>query len=221
MPVQPDWPPGIEVTGFCFWDTPTDWSQPAELTAFLDGSRSVVAISSGSISRQVGTTFDRFYEVSIEAVRRVGGRALVIGAPPESLPDPLPDDVFALPFAPFSGVYPRCTAVIHHGGIGMTAQALRAGVPSLVVPWGFDQFFTAAQVTHISAGLWMSRRRYTFRRVARALQALLQKDSTYRRRALTIAAQIAEEDGVGNLCAAIERLLAAPEVTASVPRRSV
>ena len=211
VPVQPDWPPYLGVTGFCFWDTPASWSESAELTSFLDGSKPVVAVSSGSISRQVGRVFERFYDVSIEAVQQVGARALVVGAPPGCLPDPLPDEVLTLPFAPFSEVYPRCSAVIHHGGIGTTAQGLRAGVPALVVPWGFDQFFTAAQVVRIGTGRWMSRRSFTVRQAANALHSLLQKDSRYRQRARAVAAQIAEEDRVANLCAAIERLLRATE----------
>ncbi|HCG03567.1 MAG TPA: hypothetical protein DEV93_23900, partial [Chloroflexi bacterium] len=111
VPPQPDWPTALAVTGFCFWDSPAGWSESADLTRFLDGSKPVVAVSSGSISRQAGSIFERFYEASTEAVRRAGGRALVIGAPSASLPDPLPDDVMALPFAPFSEIYPRCAAV--------------------------------------------------------------------------------------------------------------
>jgi UDP:flavonoid glycosyltransferase YjiC (YdhE family) len=205
--MQPDWPSHLGVTGFCFWDTPAGWSESRELTSFLNSSKPVVAVSSGSISRQVGRAFERFYDVSIEAVRRVGGRALIIGAPADSLPNPLPADVLAVPFAPFSEVYPRCAAAIHHGGIGTTAQALRAGVPALVVPWGFDQFFTAAQVMRIGVGRWMSRRRFVPGRAAKALQMLLGKDSADAQRARTVAAQIAKEDGVANLCAGIEDLL--------------
>jgi rhamnosyltransferase subunit B len=205
VPVQPDWPAQLGVTGFCFWDTPTAWTPSPELTSFLDGSRPVVTVSTGSISPQSGTVFDRFYNVSIEAVRRAGARALVVGAPAASLPDSLSDDVLALPFAPFSTIYPHCAAVI----IGTTAQGLRAGVPALVVPWGFDQFFTAAQVVHIGTGRWLSRRRYTARRAATALGTLLQTDSMYCRRAGAVAARIAEEDGVANLCGEIDDLLEA------------
>jgi rhamnosyltransferase subunit B len=61
--------------------------------------------------------------------------------------------VYALPYAPFSVVYPSCAVVIHHGGISTAAQALRAGVPQLVVPWVLDQFWTAAQVERIGAGV--------------------------------------------------------------------
>jgi len=190
MPVQPDWPSHLGVTGFCFWDTPSAWSPSPELPSFLDGSKPVVAVSSGSISRQAGTAFDRFYKVSIEAIRRVGGRALVIGAPPDSVPSSLPDDVLALPFAPFSAIYPRCAAAIHHGGIG-----------------------TAAQVVHSGTGRWMSRRTYTTRRAATALATLLQSDSTYLHRARTLAARITEEDGVMDLCGEIDDLLRATEMS--------
>lgn len=213
VPVQPDWPPHLGVTGFCYWDSPAGWSESTELTSFLDGSKPVLAVSSGSISREVGKNFKRFYDVSVEAALQIGARALVVGAPPDTLPEPLPNDVLALPFAPFSQIYPSCVAIIHHGGIGTTAQALRAGVPSLVVPWGFDQFFTAAQVMNIGTGRWMSRRAYSPGRAAKALQTLLQKDSLYFQRARMVAAQIAKEDGVANLCAAIEGFLGVIEVT--------
>jgi UDP:flavonoid glycosyltransferase YjiC (YdhE family) len=116
----------------------------------------------------------------------------------------LPEDVLSLPFAPFSQIYPRCRAVIHHGGIGTTAQALRAGVPALVVPWAFDQFFTAAQVEQIGAGSWLWHRGYTRERVARTLHALLMSGSPSAERARAIGARIAQEDGVATLCEALE-----------------
>jgi UDP:flavonoid glycosyltransferase YjiC (YdhE family) len=204
VPPQPDWPPQVRITGFCFWDTPNGWSESEEITAFLDGSKPVIAISAGSTSMQVPGVFERFYRVSIEAIQCLGARALVIGAAPGSLLYPLPEDVLSLPFAPFSQIYPRCRAVIHHGGIGTTAQALRAGVPALVVPWAFDQFFTAAQVEQIGAGSWLWHRGYTRERVARTLHALLMSGSPSAERARAIGARIAQEDGVATLCEALE-----------------
>lgn len=161
VPRPPDWPDYVHLTGFCFWDKPMAWREPEALRAFFAAGRPVIAASSGSQAPGVGQVFDDFYRTSIAAIRNAGARALVIGASPEALPDPLPPDVIALPFAPFSAIYPRCAAVIHHGGIGTTAQALRAGVPMLVVPWGFDQFFSGAQITRIGAGRWMRRRSYS------------------------------------------------------------
>lgn len=154
----------------------------------------------------IADAFARFYRTSLAAVRRVGARALVIGAAPHILPDPLPAGALALPFAPFSHVYPRCAAVIHHGGVGTLAQGLRAGVPALIVPWGADQFFNGAQLRRIGAGRWMQRRFYTEARATRALGALL-REPRYAERAQTIAARIAAEDGVATLCDALEEML--------------
>jgi rhamnosyltransferase subunit B len=103
-------------------------------------------------------------------------------------------------------VYPRCAVVIHHGGIGTVAQALRAGVPALIVPWGADQYLNAAQVAHLGAGRWLQRHCYTTERAAHGLDALLHQ-AWYRERTQALAALIAQEDGVGALCDALEAVL--------------
>jgi len=193
-----DWPPQVRTTGFLFWDAPTAWVEPAELADFLADPRPVVAVSSGSMSPLVGDVFADFYQTSVAAIRRAGARALVIGASPAALLAALlaalPVDTLTVPFAPFSTIYPRCAAVIHHGGIGTTAQGLRAGTPALVAPWGVDQHFDAAQVTRLGAGRWLPRRRYTVARTAGMLAELLHRP-VYRERAGVIAGRIAREDG--------------------------
>jgi UDP:flavonoid glycosyltransferase YjiC (YdhE family) len=203
---KPDWPQGVKLTGFCFWDTPHAWEESAELRAFLDGGKPVVAVSSGSMGPGVEKAFDQIYLTSIRVLRQLGARVLIIGAAPGSLPEKLPEEVMALPFAPFSAIYPRCAAVIHHGGIGTTAQALRAGVPMLVVPWGADQFFTAAQVKHLGVGEYLARRSYVPARASKLLKALLEEGS-YREQSQAVAARIAQEDGVAQLCTALEGVL--------------
>jgi UDP:flavonoid glycosyltransferase YjiC (YdhE family) len=126
------------------------------------------------------------------------------------VPEPTPPDVFTLPFVPFSQVYPRCAAVIHHGGIGSVAQALRAGTPMLVVPWGLDQFLLGQRVTNLRVGRWIARGQYTVDRVAPLLGALL-ADARFSTRARTIAGQIANQDGVAALCDRVERLIRSAE----------
>lgn len=206
LPPPSDWPSYVRMTGFCFWDTPSSWHEPAELMAFLNSSEPVIAVSFGSMAPFVKGAFARLYSTSIAAVRSIGARALVIGAPPEILPDPIPEDVCTVPFAPFSQVYPRCAATIHHGGPYTVAEALRAGIPSLVVPWGIDQFFTAAQIKRLGVGEWRQQRFYTTEGAAHTLHSLL-NEPCYKRRTQAIAAQIAQEDGVVSLCKAIEGLL--------------
>lgn len=209
VPRPDDWPAWARMTGFLFWDTPDGWTEPAPLTDFFNGALPVVAISSGSMAQYVPHFFDRFFRVGLHAIWAAGARALVIGAPPGALPDPLPDWIYAVPYAPFSHVYPRCSAVIHHGGIGTTAQGLRAGVPQLIVPWGVDQFFHGAQVGRLGAGRWMTRRAFTANHARSALRALLTVPH-YRQAAQAIAMQIAQDDGVQTLCDAIEAAMPQP-----------
>jgi UDP:flavonoid glycosyltransferase YjiC (YdhE family) len=211
----PDLPESVSVTGFLYWDAPTSWREPAELRAFFAGDGPVVAVSTGSMSAELGAIFAEFYQTSLTALERVGARALILGAAPGSLPDPLPQHALALPFAPFSEIYPRCAAIIHHGGIGTTAQGLRAGTPALIVPWGVDQFYAGAQIEAIGAGRWLQRKRYTVERGALLLDELLHQKQ-YRTRAQQIAGQIVEEDGVGNLCDLLEDALARQRAQSTV-----
>lgn len=206
LPKPADWPPQAQLTGFCFWDTPTDWGEPDALTAFFEGDQPVIAVSSGSQSPSVDQTFGPFYRASIAAIQQVGARALVIGAAAGTLPESLPSDVLAVPYAPFSTVYPRCTAAIHHGGIGTTAQALRAGIPMLIAPWGFDQFFIGEQIERGGAGRRLHRKQATAPRIVASLRALLD-DPHPREQAQRIARRIDAEDGIGTLCTAIETVL--------------
>lgn len=207
LPQPADWPPHARTTGFCFDDGTVHWHEPPELTAFLATTEPVIAVSSGSQSADLGATFADFYRTSRAAIARIGARALILGASPGTLGDPPPPHAFVLPYAPFSRVYPRCAAVIHHGGIGTVAHALRAGVPMLVAPWGFDQFFNADRVVQLGAGRRLDRRAYDKERVTAELVALL-GNASYRTTAQALAAQLAQEDGVGTLCDALEALLA-------------
>ena len=205
-----DWPAGAELTGFLLWDAPGDWQEPEALTAFLaDHSRGpVVAISSGSMGGDVGDAFAPYFTASIAAIHAAGARALLIGAG-MAAPKATDGQILSVDYAPFSLVYPRCAAVIHHGGAGTVAQSLRAGVPALVAPWGADQFFHGGLIERLGVGQVLTRKRYTMPRARAALTDLLTR-KRYRERAATLAAHIAGEDGVARLCERVEWALAQP-----------
>lgn len=200
-PRQPDWPTYVQATGYCLWDVPAGWREPAALTAFLDGSRPVVAVSFGSIAPWAGPAFERLYEAAVEAILASGAKALVIGAVA-----PSGERVLAISFAPFSQVYPRCVAAIHHGGPYSAGESLRAGIPALAVPWGIDQFFSAEQLARTGAGRTRHRRKFGAAAARRDLKALL-AEPAYLRSAQSMAQRIAQEDGVATLCDGIERVL--------------
>jgi UDP:flavonoid glycosyltransferase YjiC (YdhE family) len=205
-PPPPDWPPVARETGFLFWDELGNWRAPAELSSFLSDAAPIVALSAGSMSLDMPGAFGSFYRDGVAAIRAAGARSLLVGATDEALPDPLPPDVYALPYAPFSVIYPRCAAVIHHGGIGTAAQALRAGVPQLVVPWVLDQFWAAAQVERIGAGHALQGQRFSAVRATPLVRDLLSSDRIHERCA-GVAAKIAREDGVATLCDAIGEIV--------------
>ena len=204
QPVPPDWPDFVQMTGFCFWDAPSSWEPPPALSAFLREDRPYVVVTAGSIAPELGGAFAHYFRTSVQAIRACGLRALVIGQVETSGFEY--DEVLALPFAPYSLVLPGAAAIIHHGGIGTTAQALRFGVPSLVVPWGVDQFYSASQITRVGAGNFLYWRRYTPVRAGAKLSDLL-NDRNIKIKARLLSEAVGHENGTTTLCEAILSLL--------------
>jgi UDP:flavonoid glycosyltransferase YjiC (YdhE family) len=215
QPPLPDWPDFVQVTGFCFWDTPSDWQPSPALQAFLNEGRPLVVVTAGSIGPIMRQAFAPYFHTSIAAIHQAGARALVIGVSAADLDLPGDRDVMALPFAPYSAIFPHCAAIIQHGGIGTIAQALRFGVPALIVPWGMDQFYSASQVARLGTGAYLTWPRYTPDRATQMLDKLLHTPD-YHQAARRLRDQIAQEDGAAAMCAAIERQLAASQQTGKV-----
>jgi len=168
VPRPADWPGTAHVTGH--WRLPTtSWTPSPALRDFLDAGEPPIHIGFGSMADRDPEGFAR---LATEAVRRAGVRAVISGLPVEPS-----DDVFVLDGAPHDALLPRIAAAVHHGGAGTTAATLEAGVPSVVVPSAYDQFFWAARLQRLGvAGRPL---------VARGL------------RAVVLAAAIREVGGVG------------------------
>lgn len=211
---QPDWPAGTRVTGFPFYDQLgagfERWSSDAdgglkETEQFLaDGSAPILFTLGSSAVMEPGS----FYRESFEAARRLGKRAILLAGalPRESFPQPLPNSIHIAAYAPYSQVMPFCAASVHQGGIGTTAQALRAGRPMLVVPWAHDQPDNAARVERLGCGRTIPRHHYT---AASAIQELkrLVTDGSYSLNASEMGRKIAGEDGIETACSAVEALM--------------
>ena len=149
-----------------------------------------------------------FFHESIAAVHALGVRAVLLaGGGREQIHDPLSDSILVARYLPFSKIMPKAAVIVHQGGIGTTAQALRAGRPMLIVPWSHDQPDNAERVQRLGAGRTIPRSRYYAPRVEDELRSLLTND-TYQERTRDLATRIAGEDGVTNACAAIEAAIA-------------
>ncbi len=201
---QPDWPANTLVTGFPFYDE-SDSSLTPELARFLDAGEAPIVFTLGS-----SAVWDAgsFYTESAAAAQKLGKRAvLLVGYDPSNQPsEPLPKDIVAARYAPYARIFSRASAVVHQGGIGTTAQVLRAGKPMLVMPFGGDQYDNGARVERLGVGRTIMRRKYTAARAAAALKELLDRPS-YSEKAAEVGRVIGAENGVRIACDAIEEQL--------------
>ena len=201
-PPQPDWPAHVTTTGFVFYNGPAALD-PA-LESFLDAGDPPVVFTLGSSA--VGAA-GRFYEESAGAVRRLGVRAVMLtGGFADNRPaGTLPNDVMLVDSAPHQLLLPRASAVVHQGGIGTTAQALRSGHPMLIVPHAHDQPDNAFRVTNLGVARTLFPRRYKAARVARELERLLGA-AAYRERSASVAEIVRAEGGADAAAEALERI---------------
>jgi UDP:flavonoid glycosyltransferase YjiC (YdhE family) len=213
LPRGPEWGDDVEVTGFWFADEPESFTPPSALAAFLDAGPKPVCIGFGSMSQRTPEATTRLV---LDAVQQSGQRAVLLAGWGGLTATDLPSTVFAVDDVPHSWMYPRSAAVVHHGGAGTTAAALRAGVPAVVVPFQGDQPFWAERVRELGVGpAPIPRRRLSAERLAHALDVAVHNRAVAAR-ASALGTRSRAEDGVGRAVAAIERIVRAspPAATA-------
>lgn len=195
-----DWGANIHVTGYWFLDEPAGWSPPAALAEFLQRGPAPVYIGFGSMSnRQPGATA----QLVVQALKSTGQRAIMLAGWGGLHSTDLPETVLMVDGVPHAWLFSRMMAVVHHGGAGTTAAGLRAGVPSIVVPFHGDQPYWGQQVAALGAGPRpIPRNRLSADRLARAIDAAV-TDQEMRRRAAALGAAIRAEDGVARAVEAI------------------
>ena len=198
----PDYPAQLSHVGFVKYDQAERPTPPA-VEAFLAAGPRPVVVTFGTAMRRGGP----YFAAAVDAFRRTGLRGLILAKSGEQVPADLPPTVLHADYAPFSAVLPRCRAVIHHGGIGTTAQALAAGVRQLVMPMAFDQPDNAARLVAMGVSRTVWPKRFTGPNVAAALTALL-ADESAGRAAAEYAGRIASEpDPMPLVVDALERVL--------------
>ena len=197
---QPDWPSRTLLAGFPFYDG-GEAELPAELETFFQAGPPPVVFTLGSSA--VGAA-GSFYCDSLEAVKRSRVRAVFLTGPHhQGLHESVPSEVLVWPFAPHALVFARASAIVHQGGVGTTAQALRAGRPMLVVPFAHDQFDNAERVRRLGAGIAIPRPKYTAQRASEALERLL-GNASFLLAAGVVSAAIQADNGAATAARAID-----------------
>lgn len=200
---QPDWPTQTRTTGFCFYDGMHERPMPVELIEFLNKGDAPVVFTLGSSAVWVAKDF---FKHSVEAAKRLGKRAILLIGDSRNTLEPLPDNIIAVDYAPFQSLLPQASVIVHHGGVGTTSQCLRAGVPTLIVPFAFDQMDNADHARRLGTSRTLPRKFYSAERVATELGCLLE-NNLYSNSARSIGEKLRSENGPACAADYVEELL--------------
>lgn len=178
VPKPDDWGPQEHVTGYWFLDRAGDFRPPAGLERFLAAGPPPVYVGFGSMPAPDAA---RQTEIVIEALRLAGQRG-VLASGWGGLSDVSGADfVHVLDGAPHDWLFPRCAAVIHHGGSGTTHEGLRWGRPTVICPFAVDQPFWGRRVNRFGAGPPpLPQKRLTAGRLADAIRDALRRETAAR-----------------------------------------
>ncbi|MCX7173506.1 MAG: glycosyltransferase [Proteobacteria bacterium] len=195
---QSDWPKHAILAGFPLYDHGAQIPLSQNLDEFIDAGPPPVAFSAGTATAAA----HGFFKASIEACEISGQRGILLAHFPEQIPTSLPKGVMHIDYAPFGALLPKLAAFVHHGGIGSTSQALRAGVPQLIRPVAYDQFDNSSRAVRLGVAQEVLPKQYAGRTVASALEKLT-ADSPLRQRCRQIATRLADCNSTAVACDSI------------------
>lgn len=204
-PPASDWPSPFIEAGFPLAIAPASTRLPEPVERFLAQGEAPVVVTFGTGMRQAADVFERCRR----ALRTLGRRGLFVSRHAAQIPADLGPDILWVPQLPFETLLPRVAAIVHHGGIGTAAQALRAGVPQLVVASGFDQFDNGERLRTLGVGDMLPASRASARALRRRLAALLDPAST-RHACATIRRHMAADDPAATLMDGVAAAIASP-----------
>lgn len=193
VPPAADWDPRHRVTGFFSLPEAADVEAlPEPVERFLDAGPPPVFMGFGSLAPPTPAGRRETAGILIAAARRAGVRAILQNLDAEDAQGA--DDILHVGRVAHTRLFPRCAAVVHHGGAGTTQTTVHAGVPSVVVPHISDQFAWGALLQRAGVGARpLPRTRLRPDPLAARIRWVLGADMHQRARQLATA--VAAEDG--------------------------
>ncbi|GAA0145580.1 glycosyltransferase [Lithospermum erythrorhizon] len=193
VPKPKDWGPNIDVVGFCFLDLASNYEPPESLVKWIEDGTKPIYIGFGSLPVQEPR---KMTEIIVEALKITGQRGIInkgwggLG----ELAEPK-DFVYLLDNCPHDWLFPRCAAVVHHGGAGTTASGLKAACPTTVVPFFGDQPFWGERVHERGVGpAPIPVNEFSLEKLVAAIEFMLEPE--VKERASEMAKAMENEDGV-------------------------
>ena len=168
-PPATDWPSCVRLCEFPLYDASEATALAPGVITFLEAGERPIVFTPGSAMRHPST----FFRACVEACRLMDVRGVLVSPFRDQVPGDLPRSVQAIDSIPFSRLFKGAAAIVHHGGIGTSAQALCAGSPQLVMPMAFDQHDNADRLEQLGVARSLLPRRFRGTAVARLLRELL------------------------------------------------
>lgn len=193
IPAPSDWNENTHITGYWFVNETDDWQPPTALVDFLQAGPPPVYIGFGSMSAR---NPEQTADLVIQALALANQRAVLLSGWSGLKTNDLPESIFMIDSVPHSWLFPRTSAVVHHGGASTVAAGLRAGVPSIVIPFFGDQPFWGQRIADLGVGTRpIPRKKLTSEKLANAIQEAT-NDQEMRHRAKKLGKQIQAENGI-------------------------
>lgn len=204
LPRPGDWPDNVQVTGDWHLEPSRSFTPADRLLRFLEEGDAPVVIG---FSSSVGASPRRLTSLTIEAVRRSGKRAIFVSGFGALQSADLPANILKVDTVPYGWLLPRVAAIVHHAGAGSTADGLRAGKPSLGIPFGWDQPLWAQRLYDLGVGPKpIPASTLSAEQLADGIVKLID-DVDLRDRAARLGTLIRAEDGVGRALGIVDELL--------------
>jgi len=204
FPRPRDWQARIEVCGFLDLAETTAWTPEPHVERFL-AAGAPVFLSFGSLfGLDDGQTLESI-EIFAAALALAGARGVIQAPAAVTARAPRSDRICYLERAPHAQLFPRCSAIVHHGGAGTMQSAVLSGRGSVVVPHAADQFYWADLLyARGVAAKPLRRRMLAARPLAHRIRAVLD-DPAIATRAGALAAALRGEAGAERAAELIER----------------
>ena len=204
IPKPADWPESAVICGYWFTAPDSSWQPPEALRDFLSAGPAPVYVGFGSM---VGSSPEQTLQTVLQAVQLAGVRAIIASGWGGMRHAALSESVFPVESVPHDWLFPKLAAAVHHGGAGTTAATLRAGIPSVVLPYFYDQFFWGQRLQQLGvAPHSLPQKQVTPQSLAHAIRSVVgSPEAGFRSR--EVATRIAKERGVEEAVSVVERYL--------------
>ena len=195
-PLPSDFAGRLQLTGFTSFDSDSGQEETldADMQTFLASGSPPLVFTLGTMAV---ASPGSFFTASLDAARALGRRAVILAGKTDL---PASPDIIVREYVPHSLLFPHAAIIVHHGGMGTTAQALRRGIPQVIVPHFLDQPDNGRRIRALGVGDVIEIGDYTGANVTEKLNGLL-ADNAFKVRAEKIAAALAVEAD-GGACAA-------------------